>query len=159
MTDLAIQPEFVDKLLDGSKPFTLRRAWKNGRTPGNGAKIRFVVNPRRPDRRVVGTGLVILRATVTFDERGLCGGGRIYRPGSILGMPLSLDLLALLIKGNKREEDPVRAAEASEEFARMDGFADYPAFWAFHNRHRKPDAGPCERELIAFGAITQEFAP
>src|SRR5260221_641210 len=73
MADLALQERHVAAILDGSKPFTLRRAWRNTRTPDLGARIRFVVRPRSPQRQVVASAIVQFRTTVVFTEERLIG--------------------------------------------------------------------------------------
>lgn len=51
-------------------------------------------------------------------------------------------------------------AKPMAEFARLDGFDSYEAFWAFHDRHRarRADTRSMTRELIGFDRIAEEFS-
>ena len=53
----------------------------------------------------------------------------------------------------------IKRALCADQFAKLDGFPDYAAFWRFHSDHRRKDAPPViARELIGFGAVTEAFA-
>jgi hypothetical protein len=173
MPDLAIQERFVPGVMDGSKPFTLRRAWKNGRTPWLGDRVRFVVKPRTPERRVVGTATVMIRATIAFDENGLTEATGWRYQGLATAEPALRRVVCLAVHGRHRAAIGIPRDDtgfdhrvmntarhaAAFRFAQLDGFDGWPAFWEFHTHHRARDADPIvRRELLGFGAVVEEFS-
>lgn len=48
---------------------------------------------------------------------------------------------------------------AHREFARLDGFDSWEAFWAFHDQHRarRADTRSMTREIIGFDRLAEEF--
>jgi hypothetical protein len=152
MPDIGFKDHHVRAILDGSKPFTLRRAWKNGRTPDLGDTLRLVTGSRTPNRRVFATAVVQFRATVLFGEDGF-RDMRSWRKG-LFAAPLATTVRNHLQRSRKAS----RRAGESTMLALLDGFPDYAAFWQFHAGHRAKGAGPTvERELIGLGMVTEEF--
>lgn len=155
MTDLAVQPRFTPLILSGAKPFTLRRAWANGRTPDLGASLRFVEHPRSRARRVVGTALVAFRCTILFDEAGVLDASIMRRA---VAFPEAALRVADLIKAAHHGRRNGGLMHDADEIARLDGFGGgWGEFWHFHNQHRAQASGACSRELIGFGAVSEEF--
>lgn len=155
MADLGFKDRHVPALLDGSKPFTLRRAWRNGRTPDIGARIGLVSGWRTPQRRKFATALVEFRCEVVFD----CGGLAAFSGWRTVDMPSPAAGIVRGFLDAVSAHSDVRA-EAALGFVRLDGFPDYESFWTFHSKHRAEGADPAiRRELIGLGLVTAEFAP
>jgi hypothetical protein len=155
MPDLGFKDRHIPGLLDGSKPFTLRRAWKNGRTPDLGAKLRLVAGWRSPARRVFATAVVGFRARVGFTALGLVD---LDEWRAIPATPWA-DTISTLIASSIVLAPTNTLCPNDERFAQLDGFESYAAFWGFHSNHRPTHAVPVvRRELIGLAYVTQEFA-
>lgn len=153
MADLGFKDHHVEALLTGRKPFTLRRAWRNNRTPDLGARLGLVSGWRTPARRRFATAVVTFRATLAF------GPDRIemvhdWRTSDPVGAALVKASLDIAMAG-----DPIGHLSGTKAFVMLDGFDGWPSFYAFHSAHRAEGADPIiRRELIGFGAVTAEFA-
>lgn len=158
MPDLGFKDQFAAGVLDGSKPFTLRRAWKHGRTPGVGTMVGIVTGWRTPQRKRVGWARVDFRCTVRFNALGVTDMfewsqvDRLTTSGERVRQVLA-DAAAL-----SRMPLPDSQDLAAANFAALDGFDTWSDFWRFHSKYRSADApSVCERELIGFGQVTREF--
>lgn len=167
MADLGFKDRHVAALLDGSKPFTLRRAWRNGRTPDIGARIGLVSGWRTPQRRKFATALVEFRCEVLFDEDGITAFND-WRTTDLVS-PAAERVHGALRKGAGEFEAvlPLGRFTGRDTLAFLDGFrtgeadqfGDWRAFYAFHNAHRAEGSDPViRRELIGLGLVTAEFA-
>lgn len=152
MPDIGFKDHHVPAILDGSKPFTLRRAWKRG-TPDLGARLRLVTGWRTPQRRVFATAVVQFRATVFFMAGGFTEV-RAWRQDA-LASPM-----AATVKGHLVRCRGCHGRESnSTMLAMLDGFPDYAAFWQFHAGHRAPGSDELvTRELLGLGMVTEEFS-
>jgi len=150
MPDLGFQREFREPLLEGSKVFTLRRAWKNGRTPDIGARLRLITGARTPERRVFATAVVAFRCTATLGAIGVLN----YSAWRQLD---AADTTAYRVR-HMLDQMSCGNLDWPDEFARADGFPGYFHFWRFHNAHRAAGSGAPVRELIGLGMVTEAFA-
>lgn len=149
MADLAFTDRFAAGVLDGSKPFTLRRAWRNGKTPDLGHKVRLITGARTKSRRVFATGVIGFRATVLIAPNRL----------------VSLDDHRQLATWSAQARLVFTTARAAFEpewafqFAHLDGFDTWLAFWEFHAGHRAPGSPDlAARELIGLCGVSEAFA-
>lgn len=165
MPALAFMAQMTAPIIAGTKPFTLRRAWANGRTPDLDQRLDLVVNPRSPERRVFATAKVEFRATVTLVPEGIASVHN-FRLARWHG-PLALDVSSALVSatapiprqgGATMAAWSARRAEAAKRLAAWDGFEDFAAMYAFHNQHR-PASAPrrIAREMIGLGLVTEAF--
>lgn len=148
MKALGIKDQFVAAILDGRKPFTLRRAWKNGKTPDLGERLSLATGHRTAARRVLATCIVGFRATV------------LIGPTTVAGIEADR-MLATWRDSASRVFRAARAAsdaEFADMFARLDGFDSFATFRSFHARHRAGGSDPiAQRELIGLVAVTEAF--
>ena len=166
MPAIAFMAQMVAPIIAGSKPFTLRRAWANGRTPDIDQRLDLVINPRSPERRVFATAKVEFRAAVTLVPEGIASVHN-FRLANWHG-PRALDVSAALVAATApipRQGGATMAAwsarrkDAANLLAAWDGFADFDAMYAFHNQHRPPSAPRrIAREMIGLGLVTESFA-
>lgn len=158
MPDLGFKDHHAPGLLSGEKPFTLRRAWKNGKTPDVGTTVGIVTGWRTPARRKIATARVMFRCALTFSEGGIEAFYQWRQDPIAAGSVWKVKGFLLEAQVAGFREYPIRRKAASD-FARLDGFEDYAAFWRFHSNHRAEGADPIiKRELIGFGLVTPEFA-
>lgn len=148
MKALGVKDRFIPSILDGSKPITLRRVWRNGKTPDLGEKLSLVAGSRTPARRVFASCVVGFRATILF------------RSENVVGL---VNKRALATWSTESRRVFLAAEAAAEErfadkFASLDGFATFAEFWRFHGHHRAASASEvAERELIGLVAVTEAF--
>ena len=165
MTALAFQDQFAAPILDGTKPFTLRREWRNGATPDLDDRLDLVTGHRTPARRVFATAKVEFRATVVLVPEGVASLMR-FRVTKWAG-PRAVEVQSVLVTatapiprqgGAATSAWGARVREAADRFAAFDGFDDYPALYAFHDQFRKPGSPRrIARELIGLGLVTPSF--
>ena len=157
MPDLGFKDQHVAAILAGDKPFTLRRAWKHGRTPDIGAKLGLVSGWRTPARRRFAWAICEFRCTVFFGEHHLAGATG-WREVEIAGSWAAQVRELLPTHPPMAITVPTGYGVESGAFAKLDGFESYAEFWTFHSRHRAADAPAiCERELIGLGCVTAEL--
>lgn len=158
MTAIGFKDHHAPGVMSGDKPFTLRRTWKRPeRMPNIDQRVDIVTGWRTPARRVVGTARVAFRCRVEFSSFEIMGleGWR----AAPMAAPMAEKVHDLLIQA--ADGHPfMSGARPMREFARLDGFDSYEAFWAFHDRHRarRADTRSMWRELIGFDRVVEEFA-
>ncbi len=158
MPDLGFQDRHVESLLSGEKPFTLRRAWVNGRTPDVGTTVGIVTGWRTKSRKRIATARVMFRCALSFSE----GGIEAFYQWRV--DPLATGLVhrvkaALHLASVAGFKDYGERRSNADSLARLDGFEDYGAFWRFHANHRAEGSDPViKREMIGLGLVTPEFA-
>lgn len=152
MRALGFRDQFGDAVLDGRKPFTLRRAWKRPETmPDVGDMVSIVTGWRTKQRRVRGFARVAFRCGVTFNRDGIVSHTG-WRTAPVPVTPQAFVVIHAL--------NSVDSAAAGLTIARLDGFQSYDAFWAFHDRHRarRADTTVMAREMIGFDRLIREDA-
>lgn len=150
MNDIGFFRKYARPIVDGAKPFTLRRAWKP-RTPDLGDRLRLVTDKRTPAQKVFAFAVVGFRCCVQFDETGVLNYGEWRQQDAA-------DAVAARVRA-VLDRAALGHMDAGDEFARLDGFNAYATFWNFHNGYRKPDSGPCERELIGLSMVVEAGEP
>lgn len=153
MPGLNFYPDFAAKILDGSKPFTMRKIRKDGRDAALGATLYLFTGMRTPACRQFATTTVIGRATVTMGPAGIVDvahpvlageAGPAWKPAS--------DIMADFIACARFPAGPV-TPERLARIAIGDGFTDWPAMWAFHEANALDLDGHAVRELYIFGPV------
>lgn len=153
MRDLGFKDRWAGSVVDGSKPFTLRRPWKRpGDMPDVGDIVGIVTGWRTPARKRIATARVAFRCEVQFRPEEI-EGVALFRT-AVMHPPVAERVRDLLLAAAAGD------AEAGAAFAALDGFASYADFWTFHDAHRKRTAASVTmtRELIGFDRVTAEFA-
>lgn len=159
MTAIGFKDHHAPGVMSGDKPFTLRRTWKRPeRMPNIDQRVDIVTGWRTPARKVIGTARVAFRCRVTFSHDDITDLTEWRAAPMATPMAERVhDLLIRAVDGHPW----MSGAAPMREFARLDGFDSYEAFWAFHDRHRKRSATTLKamtRELIGFDRIVEEFA-
>lgn len=153
MPALSFQPRHVAAVLNGSKPFTLRKLRKGGGCPKVGDPLHLFTNHRLPTMAKIGTATCVMRTTLWFTERGLA---------KVQHDALAVDAPPVFIRvGNAivdAGEPDVAAQElALHQLATWDGFANWSDLYAWHSANGPLDAnGHCLRRLIGIGPVEPE---
>lgn len=159
MSALGFKDRWAPAVMSGEKPFTLRRAWKRPeRMPDVDQRVDLVTGWRTPQRRVIGTARVAFRCAVEFSAAGVSDvtGWRT----APMAAPMAERVRLLLLQCQDGHPMLRDGGPVHREFARLDGFDSWDAFWAFHDQHRarRSDTRSMTRELIGFDRLAEEFA-
>lgn len=160
MPGLNFKPEFASKVLEGSKPFTLRKRRADGREAALGATLMLFTGMRTKDCRKFATTTVVGRATVAFNEHGMVS---VLHPAVMAmiesafteheaGAKLAAEVVATLEAAARFPNGP-QTPERLERIAQWDGFPTWAAMWEFHKGQGLNMDGVAVRELFGFGAI------
>lgn len=157
MPAINFKAEYAAKILEGSKPFTLRKRRVDYRDPAPmRSTIALYTGMRTKSCRHFASATCAMRGLVRFTAAGLTGADPLLvmtaqagaRDGMVLEQVKST-VLALLEFPNGP-----RAAEQRERLASWDGFASWADMWAFHEAYGLDDDGVAVRELIGFAHVT-----
>lgn len=147
MIAYGFQPQFESDVANGLKPLTLRRPRKPpARHAAVGEMIGLWVNMRTPAARMFATGCVAVHALTLIDGSGIKRIQGFAEPG-MRKAPARLASPALA------KLHQAITGRDSDAIARLDGFADWRAAWAFHDGNRSEaeiDAPHLMRHLIAW---------
>lgn len=131
MTAYSFQAGFAGDVESGRKPLTLRR---DRRPPARhaepGEEVRLWTGLRTKRARLLGIGIATLRAPLLLHAGGFMPAGDEIAPAP----RANRRLMAALITGD------------ANALARLDGFPDWPAAWAWHDSNR--DARDGRRRMI-----------
>lgn len=150
MPQLGFMERFVPSVLDGTKPFTMRKVRRDGRCPKVGDTLHMFVNVRTPEALKFATARCVMRTTLWFDARGIA---KLQHDGLDLSAPPIFGRVgdALLAAGDLSAAAQERGLH---QLAAFDGFASWTDLWAFHSTTGKLDAnGHALRRLIGFGDV------
>lgn len=158
MPGLNFLPEYEPKILDGSKPFTLRKRRKDYREAALGAKLMMFTGMRTKACRKFATARIAMRATVAFNGAGMASV--LHTVIAVERSPFaSAERLALLdevrstLEAAARYPNGPQTPERLERIAAWDGFASWADMWAFHEKHQVNADGVAVRELFGFGDV------
>lgn len=149
MPGLNFKPEYAPKILDGSKPFTLRKRRRDGREAALGARLMLFTGMRTKDCRQFATTTVVARATVAFRETGLVG---VFHAALHDAPERCADIIRTLEAAARYPNGPETPARL-QQIAEWDGFASWADMWAFHKGQGLDMDGNAVREFFGFGAI------
>lgn len=150
MPALGFQQRHVAAVLDGSKPFTMRKVRKNGQCPRVGDALHLFENWRTPDMRKFATATTALRMTVWFDERGMA---KVQHDGFAPDAArIHVDVGDAIVRTG---DSSLKVRElALHQLAIWDGFASWSDLWAWHSANGPLDAnGHALRRLIGLGNV------
>lgn len=165
MPGVNFKPEYVAPILDGSKPFTLRKRRKDGREAAMHARLMLFTGMRTKDCRKFAETTVIARATIAFRETGMVSvfHDAVNIPKDV-GSAFEMDAVKAAadrlyfevigdMKAAARFPNGPQTAERLERIAAWDGFASWAAMWEFHKGQGLDMDGNAVRELFGFGVI------
>jgi hypothetical protein len=140
--------EFAPPVVSGEKPLTMRRARKgNARHARVGDTLQLSTGARTKNRRVLATPTCTLRATVVLGPDTVVRVLDVATDGTVRSQGIAM----LLAQAEQGSPDAKRWSDA---LAKLDGFADYAAMYAWHVSDDHPGAdGRVTRELIGWGAL------
>ena len=161
MPAINFKAEYAPKVLDGSKPFTLRKRRSDYRDPAPmGSHLGLFTGMRTRSCVKFAAARTALRFGVRFDHRGILSMAALAdmpAPGGEFAEPARQALLVEVAQTFRRALDYPNGPETParlERIAAWDGFASWADLWAFHSAyHLEPD-GTAFRELIGFGHVT-----
>jgi hypothetical protein len=153
MPALGFMQQHVASVVDGSKPFTMRRPRKGGKgEPRLNSPLYLFEHWRTPNMRRFATATCVMRCTLTYTVDGIL---KVKHDGLDPVAPaifakVSTALLAC---------QSARAAErefALHQLAVFDGFSSWTDLWAFHAGQGLETDGTCKRRLYGFGNVKPE---
>lgn len=153
MGQLSFQPRHVAGVLNGSKPFTLRKVRRDGHCPKVGTALHLFTNHRQPNMAKIGTTTCAMRVTLWFDERGIA---KVQHDGmDTAGPPILAHVAQAIVDAGSLD---VKVQELGlHRLAVWDGFASWSELVAWHVGNAGVDAnGHCLRRLIGFGTVTPD---
>ncbi|MBY0395644.1 MAG: hypothetical protein K2X91_04125 [Thermoleophilia bacterium] len=147
-------PRFAAKILEGSKPFTMRKIRKDGRDPALGATLYLFTGMRTPAVRQFATTTVVGRATVTMGPAGIVDVAHPVLAGHAANPDWrrAENVMGDFVTAARFPAGPL-TPERLARIAVGDGFADWPAMWAFHEANALDLDGHAVRELYIFGPV------
>lgn len=142
------KPDFASAVASGEKSVTLRAPRKGrSRHARVGDALQLSQGARTKAYRLLAETPCILRATVVLGPTGVV---RVI-DATTDKSPRAAGLAMLL---NQAEQGAPEAARWSDALARLDGFPDYAAMWAWHSADDGAlQDGRVTRELIGWGAF------
>lgn len=158
MPAINFKAEYAAKILEGSKPFTLRKRRVDYRDPAPlGSELALYTGMRTKSCHKFAVARCAMRAAVAFNHGGILLVENVQRVGDAAGN---------LAQGSTLEEVMRTLAQAQgypngpgtperlERLASWDGFASWADMWAFHEAYGLDDDGVAVRELIGFAHVT-----
>ena len=166
MPAINFKAEYAPKILNGSKPFTLRKRRADFRDPApEGSRLSLFTGMRTKSCTKFASAVCALRGTIAFnasglvlarfddfDERGLVDEHATDHERVTLAT-----VIATMTNAHGYPNGP-RAAEQRERIAVWDGFSSWADMWAFHEAYGVNADGVALRELIGFGHVTSTGA-
>lgn len=162
MPGLNFKPEFASKVLEGSKPFTLRKRRADGREAAIGAALMLFTGMRTKACRKFATTTVVGRATVAFNEHGMVSvlhevvmsqnEARGKGPALAVRADEVAEALVVMQQAARFPNGPDTPARL-ERIAQWDGFPTWAAMWEFHKGQALNMDGVAVREFFGFGVI------
>lgn len=153
MPALSFQPRHVPSVLNGSKPFTLRKLRKGGGCPKVGDTLHLFTNHRLPTMAKFGTAPCVMRTALWFTERGLA---KVQHDGLDLNAPPVFVRVGNAIV-DAGSSDPAAQELALHQLAVWDGFGSWSELHAWHARNGQLDAnGHVLRRLFGIGLVEPE---
>lgn len=150
MPAIGFMAQHVPSVLDGSKPFTMRKPRKDGRDPKVGDDLHLFENWRTPAMRKFATAACVMRTTLWFDHRGIA---KVQHDGLAEGAPFVFVSVGQAIV-QAGDPEAVNQELALHRLATWDGFSSWTDLWAFHQSYGKLDAnGHAMRRLIGLGNV------
>ena len=150
MPALGFMDQHVPNVLDGSKPFTMRKPRKDGCDPRVGDALHLFRDWRKPTMRKFATATCVMRTTLWFDHRGIA---KVQHDGLAERAPFVFVSVGQAIV---QAGDPSAANQelALHQLAKWDGFTSWNDLWAFHQSYGGLDAnGHAQRRLIGIGHV------
>lgn len=161
MPAINFKAEYAPKILDGSKPFTLRKRRADYRDPAPiGTRLGLFTGMRTKSCRKFAGARTALRFSVSFNHAGIVGMSDTVdmpAPGGEFAEPARQALLVEVAQTFRRAFDYPAGPETParlERIAAWDGFASWADLWAFHSAYHLDGDGVATRELIGFGHVT-----
>lgn len=139
---------FAPPVTSGEKVLTMRRP-RNGRARHAriGDVLQLTTGARTKKRQVLATPTCALRATVVLGPDTVVRVLDAVTDGSVRAQGIAM-LLA------QAEQGSPEAARWSDALAKLDGFTDYAAMYAWHaSDDQVADGGRVTRELIGWGPL------
>lgn len=147
-TRLNFEARHTAGLLDGSKPFTLRRM-RGGRHLRLNSPLELAVGTSKK-AELIATAECSFRALVHITADGVL---RVLLP------VFTGDGERCWRMFQQAEQGMPQAAEHCEKLAQADGFASWSELVAWHTRYARPNAwGALVREAIGFSGVTLKLA-
>lgn len=153
MGALSFKPRYVAAVLNGSKPFTMRKLRKGGGCHKLGDTLHLFTNHRLPTMAKFGVATCVMRTTLWFDERGLA---KVQHDGLAEDAPPVFARVGQAIV-DTGELDAGTQERALHQLASWDGFASWSDLHAWHVANGGVDAnGHCLRRLFGLGRVIPE---
>lgn len=150
MPALGFMQQHVASVVDGSKPFTMRRPRKGGKgEPTVGARLFLFEHWRTPQMRKFAEADCVMRATLWFDERGVA---KIKHEGLDPGAPPIFLAVSAAIMDTASDVTQTREL-GLHQLAVFDGFTGWAELWAYHSGQGLEPDGLCKRRLYGFGNV------
>lgn len=153
MGALSFQPRHVDNVLNGSKPFTMRKLRKGGGCPKVGDTLHLFTNHRLPTMAKIGTATCVMRTTLWFDARGIA---KVQHDGlDPAAPPVFVRVGGCIVDAGST--DVAVQERALHQLAVWDGFASWSDLFTWHAGNGGLDAnGHALRRLIGLGPVTPD---
>lgn len=153
MPGVNFKPEFAAKILEGSKPFTLRKRRKDGREAALGAKLMLFTGMRTKACRQFAETTCVGRATVSFNEAGMVFVAHAVGVHQTTDATRLASEVIRTLEAAARFPNGPETPERLQRIAEWDGFASWADMWAFHQGQGLNMDGVAVRELFCFGTI------
>ena len=150
MPALGFKREFVASVVDGSKPFTMRKPRKDGCDARVGDPLHLFQDWRQPTMAKFATATCVMRTRLWFDHRGLA---KVQHEGLAQDAPI---IFARVGQAIVQAGDPQALNQelALHQLAKWDGFTSWDDLWAFHEGYGKlDDNGLAHRILFGLGGV------
>lgn len=149
MPGLGFKSQHVPNVLNGSKPFTMRKIRKGGGCPRVGQDLFLFENWRTPEVRRFAMAKCVMRTTLWFDARGLA---KVQHDDLARDAPPIFAAVgaALMDTG---DINPAVQEKALHQLAAWDGFASWSELWDFHKVGGLDANGHAMRRLIGMGSV------
>lgn len=161
MPAINFKAEYAAKILDGSKPFTLRKRRSDYRDPAPiCSHLGLFTGMRTKAVEKFATATSAMRATLAFNHRAVVlfehvsmaasdGGGHV---GGRSRASLLEEVRTTIHHAHHYPNGP-ETQKRLELIASWDGFASWADMWAFHEAYGVNADGVAVRELIGFGNV------
>lgn len=153
MPALSFQPRHVAAVLNGSKPFTMRKPRRDGSCPKVGDPLHLFTNHRRPDMAKFAVARCVMRTTLWFDARGIA---KVQHDALAEDAPPVFGRIGWAIVEAGSTDVKVQEL-ALHQLATWDGFSSWSDLVAWHAANGKLDAnGHVLRRLFGMGDVVPE---